>query len=401
MTRRHSGYPIVARLVGVLILVVMAGCSGADGALDGDGGPSPDPLVATEVATGLEHPWGLAFLPDGSFLVTERPGRLRIVSPTGEVSPPLTGLPSNIAAAGQGGLLDVVLDPDHETNGLIYLSFAESGSGGNGTAVARARLDADEHALESVEVIFRQQPKVGGSGHYGSRLVISGDGEHLFITTGDRQLGGQQPQQLDNEIGKVVRIRLDGQVPEDNPFAGTAGAERIWSLGHRNPQGAALHPETGELWTHEHGPQGGDEVNITTRGDNFGWPVVSYGCGYGQSPCEPIGGGTHAPDYVEPVASWGVPSTAPSGMAFYTGDAIGEWRGRLLVGALQGRTVWVLDPRPGERMVCLPAAERQHCAEAEVVSALDERIRDVRQGPDGWVYLLTDSEQGRLIRLAR
>lgn len=373
----------------------------ADGSRASTPRSEPAPLVATDVAAGLEHPWGLAFLPDGRFLVTERPGRMRIVGPEGALSPPLSGMPATVVSANQGGLLDVVLDPAYTETRRIYFSFSEVGPRGQSTAVARAALDPERYALESVEVIFRQLPKVGGHGHFGSRLVFSADETHLFVTAGDRQQKGRLAQQLDNGIGKVFRIRPDGGAPPDNPLL-DHGDGKIWSFGHRNVQGAALHPATGELWTHEHGPQGGDEVNIAKRGANFGWPIVSYGCPYGSIPCRPIGGGTHAPDYVEPLATW-VPSTAPSGMAFYTAEAIPEWRGKLLVGALRGATLWVLDPEGAhtDGIVCLPARQRRHCREADVVRKLGERIRDVRQGPDGWVYLLTDSPKGRIVRLSR
>ena len=353
------------------------------------------PLQLNTIATGLEHPWSVAFLPGGRFLVTERPGRMRIIEADGTLGSPLTGLPATLVVSGQGGILDVVLDPDYTVNQRLYFSFAESGPGGSSTAVARAELDVNANALDHVEVIFSQQPKVFSDAHFGGRIVVSADRQHLYINTGDRGLGDQQPQQIDNEIGKVLRIQLDGQVPGNNPFP---GGQRIWSIGHRNIQGAAIHPNTGVLWTHEHGPQGGDELNIIQSGKNYGWPNVSYGCQYGMNPCLQIGGGTHAQDYVEPLTHWGVPSTAPSGMAFYTADAIPQWRGKLLVGALAGRTLWLIDIDSPGPIVCADG-QRQRCSEVVEVTNFGERIRDVRQGPDGGVYLLTDSPAGLLIRL--
>jgi len=359
------------------------------------------PLQIATVASGLANPWGLAFLPDGAMLVTERAGRMRVVSQEGTLSEPLAGLPSDLVTGGQGGLLDVILGPTFEADRLIYFCYSQSGTGGRSSAVARAALDRDAGALEDVLVIFSQQPKTSGNGHFGCRLVFDPAGEHLFIGLGDRQLQGSLPQEPGNEVGKVVRILPDGGVPTDNPFAGTAGAERVWSIGHRNIQGAALHPQTGELWVHEHGPQGGDEVNLVERGLNYGWPTVSYGCPYGQSPCQYIGGGTHAPDYVEPWTFWPAPSTAPSGMAIYDGALIPEWQGHMLVGALAGRTMWALDMNASAPVVCLPAAQRQGCEEVQLVKDVQDRIRDVRVGPDGWVYLLTDESNGRILRIFR
>jgi len=333
------------------------------------------------VAAGLEHPWGMAFLPDGRVLVTERPGRLRIVAMDGSLSAPVDGVPP-VAAGGQGGLLDVALHPGFADNRLVYLSYSEPGEGGNSTAVARGRLDGN--SLREVEVIFSQQPKFDSSAHFGSRLVFARDGT-LFVTLGDRYKRRDDAQTLDNHHGKVVRINDDGSVPVGNPFADRAGAlPQIWSLGHRNLQGAALHPQTGELWTHEHGPSGGDEINISRAGNNYGWPVITYGEEYiGGS----IGEGTHKAGMEQPLRHW-VPSIAPSGMLFVD-QRIPPWQGNLLIGSLKFDQLVRLE-LDGERVV-----HEERLLEKE----LGERIRDVAQGPDGAIYLLTDERKGRLLRL--
>ena len=334
------------------------------------------------VAAGLEHPWGLAFLPDGRFLVTERPGRLRVVGADGRLSAPVEGVPA-VAATGQGGLLDVVLDPQFATNRRIWLSYAEPGPGRTaGTAVARARFDGPR--LSDVAVVWRQEPKVDGGLHFGSRLVFARDGR-LFVTTGDRN-ERDNVQSLGATQGKVIRIDTEGRTPADNPFVGRAGAKaEIWSYGHRNIQGAALHPVTGELWTHEHGPRGGDELNRTLRGANYGWPVITYGREYyGLA----IGEGTSKPGMQQPVKYW-VPSFAPSGLAFYQGDRFPAWRNSALIGALvSGEVVRVeLD------------ADGRFVREERLLTGLGQRIRDVRVGPDGLVYLLTDARDGWLLRV--
>lgn len=342
------------------------------------------------VAEGLEHPWGLAFLPDGTMLVTERPGFLRLVTPEGKVGEAIYGVPE-VDARGQGGLLDVALDPDFEENRLVYLSYAEKGEGGkNGTAVARGHLtESLSPQLKDVEVIFRQQPKEASTLHFGSRLVFDREG-HLFVALGERSKADlrEQAQDLDSHLGKVVRIWPDGTVPEDNPYAGEEDAlPEIWSYGHRNQQGAALHPETGVLWTNEHGPRGGDEVNIPEAGKNYGWPVVSYGVNYSGTP---VGTGkTGAPGMVGPVHYW-KPSIGPSGMAFYTGTAIPEWTGNLFVGglAIPQLARLTLD---GDKVT----------NDEPMLTELGLRIRDVRQGPDGALYLLTDEEDGQILRLTR
>jgi glucose/arabinose dehydrogenase len=333
------------------------------------------------LAQGLVHPWSLAFLPDGRMLVTEREGRLRIVR-DGKLEPkPVSGLPP-IAASGQGGLLDVVLHPRFAENGWIYLSYAARGPGGLGTEVARARLVQDR--LEDVKTIFQMQPKVSGGLHFGGRLVFDRQGL-VYITLGER--GDQdRAQRLDEHLGKIVRLHDDGRIPEDNPFRNRAGARpEIFSLGNRNVQGAALHPGTGELWTHEHGPQGGDEINVIRAGVNYGWPVITYGRNYGSG--TRIGEGTHKAGMAQPLHYW-VPSIAPSGMAFYTGDKFPRWRGDLFVGALRDQML-VRMRFEGEKVV----------REERLLQGVLGRIRDVRQGPDGFLYLLTDESNGLLGRL--
>jgi glucose/arabinose dehydrogenase len=341
------------------------------------------PLRVTEIASGLENPWSLAFLPDGRMLVTERPGRLRIVHPDGRVSEPVAGLPA-VHARGQGGLLDVVVGPRFAVDGLIFFSYAEPTAGGARTAVARARLDADRLRVDAVQRIFAQDEAPSGAHHWGSRLVLAADGT-LFVTLGDRFHHRERAQALDSHLGKVVRIALDGSVPADNPLVGRAGARaEIWSWGHRNVQGAALHPQSGELWTHEHGPQGGDELNRTRAGINYGWPAITYGREYVSG--RKIGEGTTRTDVEPPVLQW-TPSIAPSGMAFYTGDAFPHWKGNLFVGALKFQLLVRLQ-MDGERVV----------HEERLLGELGRRIRDVRQGPDGHLWLLDESE-GRILRL--
>jgi len=347
------------------------------------------------VARGLDHPWGLAFLPDGSMLVTERPGRLRRITGEGQASAPIEGVPV-VDARGQGGLLDVALDPGFARNRLVYLSYAEPGTGAeaglNGTAVARAVLSGDQRRLEGLRVVFRQAPKRRSTAHFGSRLVFARDGT-LFITLGERSSFRDEAQDPAGHLGKVVRIRSDGTVPPDNPFVGRPGyAPELWSLGHRNLQGAALHPERDELWTTEHGPQGGDELNLTQAGRNYGWPLISYGCEYGSpvGDCVPVGGASVRPGLEQPAAYWVPVSIAPSGLAFCTSDRYPGWRGQLFMGALAGKALWRIQ-LDGAKVVAREA----------LLTDLGERIRDVRQGPDGWLYLLTDSGSGRVLRLER
>lgn len=331
---------------------------------------------------GLEHPWGVAFLPDGRRLVTERPGRLRLVGPDGRLDPqPISGLPP-IVAKNQGGLLDVALHPDYPRNGWLYLSYVGEGPGGYGTEVLRARLEG--HALRDLQVLFRLQPKSSTSHHFGSRLVFDRKG-YLYITLGDRG-DKDRAQKLDDHAGSVIRLHDDGRVPDDNPFVGQGAARpEKFTLGNRNLQGAALHPASGEIWAHEHGPQGGDEINIIRAGVNYGWPVITYGRNYGIG--TKIGEGTAKPGMAQPLLHW-TPSIAPSGMAFYTGQRFPQWQDNLFVGALRGEMLVRLE-LDGERVV-----QQERLLEDKV-----GRIRDVRTGPDGLLYLLIDSAQGRLLRL--
>jgi len=335
-------------------------------------------------ANGLVHPWGLAFLPDGRLIVTERPGRVRIIAASGALSPPVQGTP-RVYASGQGGLLDVALSPDFAATGLIYLSFAEPREGAkNGTSVARAKLVAepDGARLERLEVIFRQQPSYTSNAHYGSRIVFTPDGS-LFVTLGERYFPRAEAQNPGNHLGKLVRLMPDG-----SPYAGNPKRDgwrpEIWSIGHRNVQGAALNPATGKLWTIEHGARGGDEINIPEASKNYGWPVITYGRDYNNTK---IGEGTHKAGMEQPIYYWD-PSIAPSGAAFYTGDLFPGWKGNLFVGALAGQALHrlVLD---GERVV----------AEERLFTDLGERIREVRQGPDGALWLLTDRAEGRVLRV--
>ena len=330
----------------------------------------------------LEHPWGLAFVPDGRMLLTERTGRLRIVGKDFKLDPqPVSGLPA-IAAHGQGGLLDVALHPRYSENGLVYISYSARGDGGIGTEVARGKLAGGK--LEGVQVIFRQHPKGSSGQHFGSRLVFDRDGL-LYITLGDRgdQRRAQRP---DDHAGSVIRLHDDGSVPKDNPYAGKPGwRPEKYTIGNRNMQGAALNPRTGALWTHEHGPQGGDEVNIIRAGANYGWPVITYGANYGTG--TKIGEGTQKPGMEQPLHYW-VPSIAPSGMAFYTGDRFPKWRGDLFVGALRDAMLVRLK-LDGDKIV----------KEERILKNALGRIRDVRSGPDGFIYLLTDESNGVLARL--
>jgi aldose sugar dehydrogenase len=346
--------------------------------------PTPAPaklaIKVTDVVRGLEHPWGLAVLPDGRMLVTERPGRLRIATPDGTMSEPLTGLPP-VYARGQGGLLDVALSPGFAQDRLVYLSFSEPGEGGAGTAVARGRLG--ERGLEGTQVIWRQQPKVQGPNHWGSRLAFRPDGT-LFVTLGDRFSYRERAQDLSVTLGKVVRINADGSIPSDNPFVGRADARpEIWSYGHRNVQAATVDAR-GQLWTIEHGARGGDELNNPQPGKNYGWPVITYGVDYSGAR---IGIGTAKAGMEQPVYYWD-PVIAPSGATFYTGSAFPDWRGDLLIGSLS----------PG-LLVRLRLQDGRVVQEERYLGDLRERIRDVVPSPDGALYLLTDSSRGRILRV--
>jgi glucose/arabinose dehydrogenase len=345
----------------------------------------------------LASPWGLAFLPDGRMLVTQKGGALVIVRADGSaVDATVGGVPA-VNASGQGGLLDVALDPDFAAEPWVYLTYSEDGDGGAGTALARGRLIDNE--LQDLAVIWRQTPKVNSGSHFGSRIVFRSD-KTLYVTVGERGQDdpanptAQNAQNVAKTLGKVVRLNRDGSIPPGNPVFAAAGAlPGLWSLGHRNPQGAALRPGTGELWLTEHGPQGGDELNRVLAGRNYGWPLVSYGCPYGSpvgDACR-VGGGTHAPTYEEPKSFWVPTSIAPAGLAFYNADRFPEWQGNVFAGALAGQSLWriVLDANGN-----VSARE-----EVAAVKALGKRIRDVRQGPDGWLYLLSDD--GKLIRIER
>jgi len=346
---------------------------------------APRTAVKVErVAQGLAHPWGLQFLPDGQMLITERPGRLRVVGRDGALSPPIAGVPK-VHAAGQGGLLDVALAPDFATSREVFLSFADPRDGSaNGTSVARGRLEltGSGGALRDVRVIFRQQPSFASNMHFGSRMVFASDGT-FYLTVGDRSTQKQEAQRPGNHIGKVMRLNRDGSPFADNPkLPGWDPA--VWSIGHRNVQSAARHPESGELWVIDHGARGGDEVNIVRRGLNYGWPIITYGRDYSGAA---IGEGTEKAGMVQPVYYWD-PSIAPSGAAFYTGELFPVWKGNLLVGGLAARQLsrLVLE---GEKVV----------AEERLLVDLGARIRDVRMGPDGAVYVLTDHADGQVLRL--
>ncbi len=335
------------------------------------------------IAEGLENVWGMAFLPDGSMLVNERAGRMRIVTADGKIGKPLTGLPE-IVAQGQGGLLDVVIAPDFATSKKIYFSYSEPGKGGNSTAVSSATLNGN--ALENVTRIFSQQPKVNSNNHFGSRLVWAPDGT-LFITLGDRYSEKDKAQTLDNHQGKVVRINADGSVPKDNPFVKTPGAlPEIWSFGHRNMQGAAINPITKELWTGEHGPQGGDELNIDRAAKNYGWPVITYGENYGGGK---IGEGTHKEGMEQPTYKW-VPSIATAGFIFYTGDKFPKWKNNILLASLREQTLvrLVLD---GDKIV-----KEERMLQKEI----GQRLRSIVQGPDGLIYLATDEGKGKILQVS-
>jgi glucose/arabinose dehydrogenase len=373
--RHFSGKWLLLVFVGVAA-VSLASRYGMS--VDGPRNTKAGTIKVETVATGLSHPWGLAILPDGRMLVTERSGTLRLASKDGKLSPPLSGVPK-VVAMGQGGLLDVAIDPDFKSNNLVYLTYSEPGEGGASTAVARGKLG--ESGLDGVEVIFRQEPKVQGGNHFGSRLAFSPDGK-LFVTLGER-FTFAPAQDLTNDLGKIVRINPDGSVPKDNPFVGRTDARpEIWSYGHRNPQGAAIHPETGKLWETEFGPRGGDELNIPQAGANYGWPVVSWGNHYtGEDIPDPP---TH-PEFADAIYHWN-PVISPSGITFYTANAIPAWKGNLLIAGLSEQAIVRLT-LDGEKVV------------GEERIPMGARIRDVAQGPDGAVYALTDEGNGEILRL--
>jgi aldose sugar dehydrogenase len=342
-------------------------------------------LMIETIATGLANPWALAFLPDGRLLVTERAGRMRIVGKDGKLSPPLAGVPQ-VFARSQGGLHDVVLDRDYAQNNTIYFCFAEPASGGGRTALARAKLiEGATPRLDDVKVIFHQDGPLSSGNHFGCRIVQAADG-NLFLTMGDHFAFRNEAQNLANHLGKIVRIRPDGSVPPDNPFVNRTGAKpEIWSYGHRNAQGAAINPQTGKLWEHEHGPRGGDEINVAEAGKNYGWPVIGYGIDYSGAK---IHDSTQRAGMEQPIKYW-VPSIAPSGMAFYTGELFPAWRGSVFVGALAGQILVRLEVK-GDSIG----------NEERLLRTLNERIRDVRMGPDGALWLVTDNAAGRILRVA-
>jgi glucose/arabinose dehydrogenase len=371
-----------ALLLSLAWLGLMSACSAEPGS-------QPKPRLET-VAQGLNGPWALAFLPGGRFLVSEKPGALRVVSADGKIGAPIRGLPA-VEFAGQGGLLDVVLDRDFPRSRALSICYTEPGTGPergkNGTALARATLNVEGTALENLTVIFRQAPKLAGRHHFGCRVVESVDGQQLFLTLGERYTGMQKAQTLDNHLGKVVRVDKEGRPPADNPFVGTPGAlPEIFSLGHRNPQGALM-DDQGRLWVHEHGPQGGDEINQVQAGRNYGWPVITYGENYGGGP---IGEGLQAkPGMEQPAWQW-TPSIAPSGFALLDSKAYGAtWQGSFFVGSLKFRQLQRIKPTADARLPTAP----------EVVLDDIGRVRDVRQGPDGLLYLLVEDAPGRLLRL--
>ena len=362
------------------VLLVWSAATGADDVIE----RTEKHAVRVNVLTrGLSHPWSLTFLPDGRMLVTERRGRLYYVGADGALDPiPITGLPETVTKTGQGGLHDVAPHPEFPRNRLVYFAYAGRGDGGYGTELARGRLEG--HRLTGVEVLFRALPKLRGGRHFGGRIVFDGAG-HVFLTLGDR---GDRPraQDLGDHAGSIIRLTEDGGVPADNPYVSAEGARpEIFSLGNRNVQGAAMNPWTGELWAHEHGPQGGDEVNVIRAGANYGWPVATYGRNYGLG--TKIGEGVHKEGMAPPLHQW-TPSIAPSGMAFYDGDEFPGWRGSLLAGALKFRLLSRLEFE-GERFV----------REERMLEDVIGRIRDVRVGPDGYVYLLNDESNGVIARL--
>lgn len=397
----------------VLVLTAACGAKGQDTAPAPTGAPvetrpanNPDqkpahegqtraPSVATQgtlkndvVASGLEHPWGLSQLPDGQWLVTERPGRLRLVSTSGAVSAPLAGVPA-VDAKGQGGLLDVTLSPSFAEDRLVYLSYAQPRQGGNGTAVARGRLSADNSRLEAVEVIFTVAQTYDGDKHYGSALAFGPDGK-LYITVGERSDRPKRPeaQDLGTHHGKVIRINADGSIPQDNPFVGRQGAlAHNYTYGHRNPQGIAIQPGTGAVWTIEHGTRGGDELNLIKPGNNYGWPIAAYGIEYNGQAIE--GAATSAEGTVQPVYYWD-PVIAPGGMTFYEGDMFAGWKGNVLIAGLGGK-----------HLARLVIENDKVVGEERLLTSLDARIRNVAVGADGAVWVITDEEDGKLVRLSK
>ena len=381
----------IFKIKSILIIGLLISCGGGGtGESVSDSSEESQEVIEPVSVTLYEQlirPWGLSFLPDNRILITEKAGTIVVLSADGKnLEFELNNLPL-VDDTGQGGLLDIAIDPDFNSDPWIYWTYSEPGVGSEqgliGTAVARGRFIAN--ALQDIEVIYRQTPKVIGSGHFGSRLAFRSD-KTLFVTLGDRQKN-TPAQDLTQTLGKVIRINRDGSIPADNPFIGGSLPE-IWSYGHRNPQGAAMRPDVDQLWISEHGPQGGDELNQVFAGGNYGWPIVSYGCNYGDPIGEEcrIGGGIHSPEYVEPVSYWVPTSIAPSGMIFYTGSAFPTWQGDVFITALAGTSLW--------RIQLSGNIEEKR---EEYFYELGERIRDVEQGPEGWIYLITYS--GKLIQV--
>lgn len=371
-----------------LVLVLSLALLGAVPAVAAENFDTEKGRIAVDtIADGLPHPWAIDFLPDGRMIVTERGGRMRIVTQAGGIGEAIQGVPE-VDVGGQGGLLDVAVHPNFTENRLIYWSFSEAGQGGNSTAVARGRLSEDATTLNEVRVIFSQKPKLRSNMHFGSRLVFDGNG-HLFVTLGERSAAKfrVQAQQLDSHLGKVVRLMEDGTVPGDNPFVNKPDAlPEIWSYGHRNPQAAAINPATGELWEIEHGPRGGDEINIPQAGKNYGWPVISYGVNYDGTP---VGSGkSEMPGMEQPIYQW-TPVIAPSGMAFYTGALFPQWKNDLFVGGLRAGALVRLE-LDGNRVT----------HEERLLRELGLRIRDVVQSPDGNLYVITDEDDGMILKLS-
>ncbi|MDB5626259.1 MAG: hypothetical protein JWR73_2061 [Tardiphaga sp.] len=371
---------LTAAIVLVVSLVIATGTRGENASFASSAGQ----LKVQTAATGLSSPWGLAFLPDGRMLVTEKAGRLRVVAADGKLSPPVKGVP-DVSSGGQGGLLDIALDNSFAENRALYVCYAERAGNGGRTAVARAELSTDSSRLENVKVIFRQDGPLSYGNHYGCRIAQGADG-NLFVGLGDHFTYRDEAQNLANHLGKIVRIAPDGSVPKDNPFVGRSDAKpEIWSYGHRNVQAAAINPASGDLWAIEHGPRGGDEVNIAIKGKNYGWPVIGYGIDYSGAT---IHDATAKEGMEQPVKYW-VPSIAPSGMTFYSGAQFPTWKGSLFTGALAGKM-----------LVRLTLKGNAVTAEERLLPNLNERIRDVRQGPDGALYLLTDNSAGRILRVS-
>ncbi|ANW04223.1 PQQ-dependent sugar dehydrogenase [Bradyrhizobium icense] len=373
----------VALTVAILLAVsflIATSTRGEQPAFDSSAGE----LEVRTIARGLANPWALAFLPDGKMLVTERAGRMRLVNTEGQVSPPLKGVP-DVWASGQGGLHDVVTDKSFAQNRTIYFCYAERTEGGGRTTAARAKLSDDNGRLNEVKIIFRQQGPLSSGNHYGCRIAQAEDG-NLFVGLGDHFTYRDQAQNLGNHLGKLIRIAPDGSVPAGNPFAGRTDAKpEIWSYGHRNVQALAINPASGEPWEIEHGPRGGDEVNVVGKGKNYGWPVIGYGIDYSGAKIHQ----STAKDGMEQPLKYWVPSIAPSGMTFYTGKLFPKWNGSLFTGALRGAM-----------LVRLTLNGNAVTSEERLLQNLHERIRDVRQGPDGALWLLTDSTNGRVLRVA-